>query len=151
MRPGIVRALAICIFRNVNKILVGEHYDAVKRETFYRPLGGTIEFGETSKQTIEREIKEELSAKVVNLRYVGNIESHFTYNGEKGHEIVVVYQGDLADRSFYKMDSIVGTEDDGVPFNAVWKSLDFFQSCAAPLYPDGLFELMQKEFHVQGH
>ncbi len=41
-----VRPLAICVFRHHDRILVMEGYDPVKKEHFYRPLGGGIEFGE---------------------------------------------------------------------------------------------------------
>jgi len=43
-----IRSIAICVFRHKNHILVAEGYDPVKDEYFYRPLGGGIEFGETS-------------------------------------------------------------------------------------------------------
>lgn len=34
-----IRPIAICVFRRDNRILVGEGYDPVKKESFYRPLG----------------------------------------------------------------------------------------------------------------
>lgn len=143
MKSGIVRALAICIIRNGDKILVGEYHDASKGETFYRPLGGAIEFGEKSEQTVEREIAEEVRAQVENLRYCGVIENLFTYDGEKGHEIVLIYQGDLVDKSLYEKVSILGTEDDGSDLKVVWMPLDFFQKGKAPLYPDGVLGLIR--------
>jgi hypothetical protein len=41
-----IRPLAICVFSQNGKILVCEGYDATTSDTFYRPLGGGIEFGE---------------------------------------------------------------------------------------------------------
>jgi len=55
MRKDAIRALAICVFSNGNKILVSEGFDSIKQQLFYRPLGGTIEFGEHSSETIRRE------------------------------------------------------------------------------------------------
>lgn len=46
MKPQTIRPLAICVFRHAGRILVAEGTDEVKGETFYRPLGGAIEFGE---------------------------------------------------------------------------------------------------------
>jgi len=40
-----IRPIAICAFLRNNRILVAEGFDPVKDETFYRPLGGGIEFG----------------------------------------------------------------------------------------------------------
>jgi 8-oxo-dGTP pyrophosphatase MutT (NUDIX family) len=59
-----IRPLAICVFRNEDRILVNEGYDPVKQEAFYRPLGGGIEFGESSMDTVCRELMEELNVDV---------------------------------------------------------------------------------------
>ena len=90
-----IRPLAICIFSHGNKILVSEERDPAKGEIFYRPLGGGIEFGEHSTDTIHRELIEEIEAKVKDLVYLGTIENIFTFNGIPGHEIVQVYDGAL--------------------------------------------------------
>jgi hypothetical protein len=37
----------------------------------------------------------------------------------------------------------VGYEDNGASFKVVWKPLSFFRSQVAPLYPDGLLELLE--------
>jgi 8-oxo-dGTP pyrophosphatase MutT (NUDIX family) len=142
MKPGKLRALAIGIFRRDDQILVSEGYDPIKGETFYRPLGGSIDFGEHGHQTLARELREELGVEVTNLRYLGLSENIFTYAGKRGHEIVLIYEGDLADRSLYEHDQIVGHEDDGSLIRAAWKSLDFFRRGSAPLYPDGLLNLL---------
>jgi hypothetical protein len=45
-----IRSVSLCIFLNKNRILVFEGYDKIKGETFYRPLGSGIEFGETAEK-----------------------------------------------------------------------------------------------------
>jgi 8-oxo-dGTP pyrophosphatase MutT (NUDIX family) len=147
VKPGKVRPLAICVFQHNNRIFVSEGYDEVKRETFYRPLGGRIEFGEYSHQTIVRELREEIGAEVANLRYLGTLENIFTYNGKPGHEIVLVYDGEFVDNSLYEREVVMGNEADEDTFGAmkvVWRSRDFFRRGAAPLYPTGLLELLVK-------
>jgi 8-oxo-dGTP pyrophosphatase MutT (NUDIX family) len=139
------RSLAICVFKNKDRILVAEGYDSVKEQLFYRPLGGSIEFGEHSRATIARELQEEIGAEVTELRYLGTIENIFTYNGEMGHEIVIVYVGRFTDSSFYERERIDAIEDDTIPFTGVWKSLTYFQQAHAPLYPDGLLELLTND------
>ena len=140
-----IRPLAICLFRDGDRILVAEGYDPVKRETFYRPLGGGIEFGERAEQTVRRELREELSAEVVNLTYLFTLENIFTFNGADGHEIILVYDGQLNDTSLYAQDVLEGNEFDGfrqAPFRAVWKHIHEFGP-AAPLYPEGLHERLK--------
>lgn len=126
-------------------ILVGEGYDRVKQETFYRPLGGGIEFGETGHDTIAREIKEEIGAEVGQTRYIGTVENLFTFEGRQGHEIVLVYEAKLNDSTVFKMDVIDGLEKfpEGVlPIKVVWKPINSFRSGELRLYPDKLLELL---------
>ena len=144
MKPGKVRTIAICVFRHAGKILVSENYDELKQQTFYRPLGGKIEFGETSAETVERELYEEVGLETCALRYLGTIENIFTYNGEIGHEIVLMYRGDFSDPRYYQRSPIDGIEN-GHPLRAIWVPLTDFARGLMPLYPDGLLELIQKE------
>ena len=60
MKKQKIRVIAVSVFQNAGRILVFKGHDPVKGETFYRPLGGAIEFGETSQQALVREIREEL-------------------------------------------------------------------------------------------
>jgi len=136
-----IRPIAICIFSNNGRILAAEGYDSVRQQTFYRPLGGSIEFGELGEETIRRELKEELGAEVANLKYLGMAENIFIYQGRKGHEIVLMYDGEFADKSFYEREMLEGDEF-GLPFQAVWKRLDEFGPHKAPLYPDQLLGLL---------
>jgi 8-oxo-dGTP pyrophosphatase MutT (NUDIX family) len=144
MKPGRVRAIALCVFLHEGKILVGDGFDEIKQQAFGRPLGGTIEFGELSHKTIVREIREELGAEITNVHYLGILENIFTYNGEFGHEIVFIYRGDFVDPILYHRSPIDGIEN-GNPIRAIWVPLTDFAHGHLPLYPTGLFEMIQKE------
>lgn len=133
-----IRAIALGIFQHQGRLLVFEGYDAHKRQTFYRPLGGGIQFGERGAQAVTRELYEEIGAEVVGLHYLGALENIFTCNGVDGHEIVLLYAGELADPVFYTTAELVGHEDDGTPIKVLWKALQEFNCETAPLYPDGL-------------
>ena len=137
-----IRPLAICVFRRDDRILVIEAHDFVKGVTFYRPLGGGIEFGEASAAALVREIREEIAAEVVDLEYIGTLENIFTYNGAAGHEIVQVYDGRFAKVALYSAPSIAGVESTGEPMRVIWKPINSF-SARVPLYPDGLLDLLQ--------
>jgi 8-oxo-dGTP pyrophosphatase MutT (NUDIX family) len=139
-----IRPLAICVFRHNNCILVAEGYDPVKKEHFYRPLGGGIEFGEYSEQTIHRELKEEISAEVCELKYLGTVENVYVFNGTPGHEIIQIYDGVLKDAELYELPEIIGREMDiDTTFRAVWKPIDEFGAGKSILYPTGLQELLK--------
>ncbi len=119
-------------------------YDSIKDEYFYRPLGGGIEFGEPSVETICRELIEEINAEVdrESLKFIGAVENIFHFNGTPGHEIVLIYDGALKDTELYEQDVIEGKEVNGENFRAVWKNLDEFGEGKSILYPTGLLEML---------
>ena len=137
------RSIAICVFSHNGRILVLEGYDSTKREHFYRPIGGGIEYGEYSKDALIREIREEINAEIIQPHYLGTLENIYTFEGELGHEIVFVYDALFVDSSFYINEHINAVEDDATPFTVVWKPLAFFQDGSSPLYPKGLLELLK--------
>lgn len=142
MKTGKVRPIAICVLQREDAIFVFEGHDSLKGETFYRPLGGTIEFGEYSSQTVRRELREEIGAELTNLRYLGALENIFIHEGLPGHEIVLVYQADFADAALYERALVMGQEDSGAKFKALWMPLKDFAEGKYPLYPDGLLDLL---------
>jgi 8-oxo-dGTP pyrophosphatase MutT (NUDIX family) len=144
MKPGQIRPIAICVFRRDDKLLVGEHYDTVKKETFYRPLGGAIEFGERGPECVVREIREEIGAEIKELNYIETIENIFVCGGRPGHEIVLVYEARLVDSHLYEVES-VRCKENGDEFVAVWKPMRTFRDREAPLYPEGLLNLLDKK------
>lgn len=121
---------------------MGETRDSVEGDYFYRPLGGTIEFGERGADAAAREIVEELGAQVHNVRWLGTIENLFVVHGRTGHEIVMVYEADFVDESMYRRNPIWGQEDDGSPIKAVWKAMDDFRGGTSRLVPDGLLLML---------
>ncbi|MBG9694078.1 MULTISPECIES: NUDIX hydrolase [Lysinibacillus] len=142
MKKEQIIAKAICIFRKEDAILVSEGFDEVKETFYYRPIGGKIEYGETSSKAIRREILEEIEASITNLKHVGTIENIFTYHGDNGHEVVFVYEADFIEMSFYENASFFGEEDNGTRFKLLWKPISDFSNNKLVLVPNGLFELL---------
>ncbi len=137
-----IRPIAICVFSDNGRILVIQFTDPTKQTIFYRPVGGGIDFGEPSCDTVVREVREELNAEITALRLLGTLENIYVYDGRPGHEIVQVYDGRFVDDSLYQKPVLPGDEG-GNPFQAVWKPLsDFEKVDAPPLYPSGLLELL---------
>ena len=140
-----IRPIVICLFYHNGKILVFKGYDKGKDEIFYRPLGGAIEFGEYGEQAVKREIREEIQAEVKDLKFLTIFENIFTYEGKIGHEIVLVFDGTLVDTSLYEKNLIVQEDDENqTKFNAYWKSLNEIKQENRPLYPDGLYNFIEK-------
>ena len=145
MKKNKIRPIALCVFLNNNRILVNEGYDPIKHQTFYRSLGGGIEFGEKAEDTVRRELKEELNVEVGEVRYLGTLENIFTFNGTPSHEIVMIFDGALVNSGLYEQAVIVGEEANGEVIRAVWMSLDEFGEGRSILYPTGLLELLERK------
>jgi len=140
-----IRPIAICLFSNGNRILINEEFDTVQQDRFCRPLGGGIEFSESSRQAMLREIREELGFEIENLCLITVIENIFTYEGSPRHEIVFVYDAEFVDKSLYGLKELTGYEHDlNIQFKAEWLSLDEMQKRQVRLVPEGLSQLIAK-------
>ena len=142
MRLQKIRVITIALIRKDDEILVFEGYDHVKGETFYRPLGGGIDFGEPSSDALRREFREEINAELSDLRYLATLENIFTVYDQPGHEFIVIYAAEFADPALYEKEIIVGFEDNGDRFKALWMPLDDFRAGRYPLYPTGLLAIL---------
>ncbi|MEO0488297.1 MAG: NUDIX hydrolase [Cyanobacteria bacterium P01_A01_bin.123] len=136
-----IRAIAICIFRQGDRILVNHGYNHTKQAHFCRPLGGGIDFGETSEAAVIREIREELGVEMTAPKLLGVLESIYVYNDKPGHELVFVYDGQFVDSALYDQISLQAVEGEQ-PFEARWRSLDELKSGDPLLVPEGLWTLL---------
>ncbi len=140
MEEGTIRVAALCVIRNGDRILVALGYAPQKGE-FYRPLGGGVHFGESSRDAVMREVMEEIRAEVTNLRCIGFLENFYSRAGRPQHEIAIMYEGELLDKKLNDWAVISGMED-GELFDAEWIPISEFLSGGATLFPDGLLELI---------
>lgn len=99
---------------------------------YHRLVGGSVEFGESHRDAIVREVREELGATILDLVLLGSVESIFLADGVPGHEIVFVYSGRL-DPQPAATDATV-TESDGSVLPVVWRSFDEARE-SVPVYP----------------
>ena len=74
------------IFKN-KKILVCRNKE---KGYFYFP-GGHVEFGESAKQALVRELNEELKISIKKVFYIGGGENIFNQEGKKHHEINLIF------------------------------------------------------------
>lgn len=135
-----IRCIAICIVEYQQHWLVLEGFDPVSKHYFYRPLGGGIELGETGLETVQREFFEETGYRLTRPSYHGTLENIFTYKGQTCHELVRVYQADLADDFLYTQTQITGYEDNGTPFPVLWVHLQDFLQQKKNLVPEGILD-----------
>jgi len=78
----VIPPISICVIRRGDEILVFEARDEKRDLTYYRPLGGGIEFGERSDDAVRRELYEEIGAELDELRLLTVIENLFELEGK---------------------------------------------------------------------
>lgn len=137
-KPGEIRVLALGLVRDGDRVFISEGYDPVKQQTFYRAMGGGIDFGETSHNALQREFQEEIQAELANIRYLGCLENLFVFNGRQGHEILFVYQCDFVDPKFYQLEQLVFAEGKREK-TALWVEISRFKSGELKLVPEQFF------------
>jgi 8-oxo-dGTP pyrophosphatase MutT (NUDIX family) len=138
-----IRAIVLGLIQDGSRLFVSEGFDPVKQEPFYRALGGGIEFGETSLESLKREFREELQAELTNIRYLGCLENLFTFNGKPGHELVQLYGCDFADKTFYQREQIPFTDSDQT-YTAYWIERARFQSGELRLVPPECLQYLKE-------
>ncbi|MFO5527622.1 MAG: NUDIX hydrolase [Cuspidothrix sp.] len=141
-KEGQIRVIVLALIRDDNRIFVSEGYDRAKQSTFYRALGGGVEFGETSRIALEREFQEEIQAELTNIRYLNCIENLFTFDGRQGHEIIQLYQCDFADPQFYQIESLTFSETPERKHRALWIDIAKFKSGKLRLVPEVFFDYL---------
>lgn len=84
----------ILVHRNVNS----DHYALI---------GGRVEIGESSANTIKREIKEELGKDIEITGYISTIENFFEMKGSKYHEILFVHKIEFTNEEDKKIEYVM--------------------------------------------
>ncbi len=125
-----IRPVVLGILKKDNKILVNRGSDKVTGEEFYRPIGGGIEFLETSEDALKREFQEELNIAIEVKEFLSIEENIFTYNGRYAHELILFYNVSMNVED-YKEEYIV---DGNV--NAMWIDINKFKNKELKLYPE---------------
>ncbi|TNF29023.1 MAG: NUDIX domain-containing protein [Deltaproteobacteria bacterium] len=140
-----IRPLALALISNdKNQYFFHEGSDSVKNETFYRPLGGGIEFGEQGADALKREFLEEINQEIAIGPLLNVYENIFTFEGKEGHEIVLLFKAHfLNEECYHKTFDIL--EGNKVVGRAVWKSIEDIQKAGSKIYPLGIEDLLEEK------
>jgi len=128
--------------RNQREILVFEDYDEVKQQFYYRPIGGTVEFGEKTLKTLNREVMEETGEKITIDKLLLITENIFHLNGEPYHEIVYIYKGNFINQQYIEQDEFWITESNGEEVKCLWIDKSKFKNKSLFLVPEALLSVI---------
>ena len=132
-----IRPIVLGLAIKNNKILVSEGFDKVKNESFYRCLGGGIEFLEKSKEALKREFLEEINVDIIVKDFLGISENIFTYQGKKAHELILFYSIEISDENYEEEYRVI---DDHGETIAKWIDIDEFKNKNKILCPKEVFK-----------
>ena len=138
-RPlNIIRAKVIGIAQFENKILVCEVLDDEGVLKGWCPLGGGIEFGETSEEALKREMFEEAGCQVLISGEPMICDNIFEHHGVKGHELIVAFHITFSDPQMYQKKRFQIQEDKGSWHWVEWMDMATFQGGKAVFFPPAL-------------
>lgn len=137
------RANTLGIIYRDDQILLEENGGKHSRGTgiYYRPIGGTIELGEKSSETLKREFYEELATDIEVRSYITCLENIYEIEGRIGHEITQIYEVAFKNSALYQRDSFRVVEGNRITY-AKWINLKDFLEGKKVLYPEGLIDFL---------
>lgn len=124
-------------------LLVFDGYDG--DDLFHRFLGGTVEFGEHSREAVVREFGEEVGERFVVAGLVGTFERVFEFDGETGHQVWRVYEGHLDADWPYDRETFTYEEDipDG-EMTARWVSVADLRSPETTFHSEAVLDALER-------
>ena len=131
-----VRAAGVMIHNG--KILVHRNVNS----DHYALIGGRVEIGESSENTIKREIKEELGKDIKITEYISTIENFFEMKGSKYHEIMFVYGIEFINEEDKKIDYVMKNIEGKDYLQYEWIELDRIEEYT--LLPKVLKEVLKE-------
>jgi ADP-ribose pyrophosphatase YjhB (NUDIX family) len=99
--PQIVRPIAIGVVCHNDALLVMAVRNDDGAIKGWRPIGGTIAFGERAADALKREFVEELGETICEPIRLAVMENRYSHHGAAGHEIVFVFAAQFLDDDAY--------------------------------------------------
>lgn len=131
-----VRAAGVIIHNG--KILLHRNINS----NHYALIGGRVEIGESSADTIKREIKEELGKDIEITGYISTIENFFEMKGSKYHEILFVHKIEFTNEEDKKIEYTMKNIEGKDYLQYEWIDLDNIEEY--PLMPIVLKDVLKE-------
>ncbi len=133
----ILNIRAAGIIMHNNKILAHRNI----KSDHYALLGGRVQIGENSEDTVKREIKEELGKEIEIIGYISTIENFFEMKGSKYHEIMFVYKVEFVNEDDKKKQETLNNVEGKDYIIYEWLDIDKLNSY--PLRPNIIKEVLR--------
>ncbi len=113
-----VRSAAIIIHNN--KVLLHKN----KYEDYYALLGGRTQIGESSIETVKREVMEEIGKEIEVTGYCCTIENFFNFRDSEYHEIMFVHLAEFVNDEDKKIEETLQNVEGKERLEYKWLDLD---------------------------
>lgn len=131
-----VRAGGVMIHNG--KILVHKNV----KSDHYTLIGGRVEIGENSADTVIREVKEELGKDIEIIGYISTIENFFEMKGSKYHEIMFVHKIEFTNEEDKKIEYTMKNVEGKNYLQYEWIDLDKIDEY--PLLPKVIKDVLKE-------
>lgn len=139
-----IRVKALGLAWRDGRLLASEIYRDDGTVKGVRPLGGSVEFGETWYDALVREFQEELSVTVQPIGAPLVLENIYTHHGATGHEVIFAADVHFPQDAYRQDGPIEYLEDNGETCRAFWYDIETLDHGDVALYPTGLKSRLQE-------
>jgi 8-oxo-dGTP pyrophosphatase MutT (NUDIX family) len=134
MNTTAIKVKSMGLFVSDGRLLVSPGFDHVSRNPHFRLLGGQVEFGERSEETLMREMREELGAEVDVGELLEVVQNVYVFNGKQKHEIAFIHRARFLDDAFLGKNELPNIEP-GNDEVAKWLPIAEVLNGPVPLFP----------------
>lgn len=139
-----IRFVALGAVYRGDELLVFEGELPETGETYYRLLGGGVEFSEHSRDAVTREFHEELGVAFTDPVLVDTFERVFTFDAETEHEVWRVYEGRIAENWPYERDSFTFVEPESdTEHLARWMPIESLRDEETTFYSSAVLDALE--------
>ena len=108
----------------------------------YALIGGRVEIGENSADTVKREIKEELGKDIEITGYISTIENFFEMQGLKYHEIMFVHKIEFINEEDKKIEYTMKNVEGKDYLQYEW--IDLYKIDEYPVLPKAIKDILKE-------
>ena len=113
-----------------------------KSADYYALLGGHVRIGESSQDTVKREMQEELGKEIEITGYISTIENFFEMKESKYHEIMFIHKIEFTDEADKKIEYTIKNVEGKDYLQYEWLDLDKIEEY--PLVPNAVKDILKE-------
>jgi len=139
----VIQAMAYCIFRRNHELLLRKVHRPDGAGILFYPVGGALRVGEYSWDAVRRHVRAALGTTAQNLTFMGPSEFIGQQEAHLLHQIIFLFEAELAETDKYHAHQIEGLGPDRQPCVYGWYPLATIRRHRHWHLPESLVDLIQ--------